>query len=98
MRHWDPSLSIQALCPGISLNYQILFHPPIGRPPLSILVDIQQEFRGVDRGGGASVQQQLLVLGQVLSRVLLGQPGTVEQLPLKERQVGLGETRPIVVE
>lgn len=31
------------------------------------------------------------MLGQVLSRVLLGQPGTVQQLPLKERQVGLWE-------
>lgn len=75
----------------------LLFHPPIRRPPLSVLVDVQQEFGGVDWGGGARVQQQLLVLGQVLSRVLLGQPGTVEQLPLKERQVGLGETRPMVL-
>lgn len=67
----------------------VKLHPPIRRPPLSILVDVQQELGGVDRGGGAGVQQQLLVLGQVLSRVLLGQPGTVEQLPLKQRQVGL---------
>lgn len=29
------------------------------------------------------------MLGQVLSWVLLGQSGTVQQLPLKERQVGL---------
>lgn len=89
VRHWDPSLSTQAPCPGP----EILPHPPVGRPPLSVLVDVQQEFGGVDRGGGARVQQQLLVLGQVLGRVLLGQPGTVEQLPLKERQVGLRETR-----
>lgn len=35
------------------------------------------------------------MLGQVLSRVLLGQPGTVQQLPLKKRQVGLQkETAP----
>lgn len=30
------------------------------------------------------------MLGQVLGRVLLGQPGTVKELPLEERQVGLG--------
>lgn len=66
-------------------------HPPVWRPPLAVLVNVQQEFRGVHRGGGAGVQEQLLVLGQVLSRVLLGQPGAVQQLPLKERQVGLEE-------
>lgn len=64
-------------------------HPPVRRPSLAVLVDIQQEFRRVHGGGGAGVQQQLLVLGQVLSRVLLGQPGTVQQLPLEKWQVGL---------
>ena len=66
-------------------------HPPVWRPPLAVLVDVQQELGGVHWGGGAGVQEQLLVLGQVLSRVLLGQPGTVQQLPLKQRQVGLQE-------
>lgn len=68
-----------------------LVHPPVWCPSLSILVDVQQEFRRVHWGGGAGVQEQLLVLGQVLSWVLLGQPGTVEQLPLEEWQVGLQE-------
>ena len=31
------------------------------------------------------------MLGQVLSGVLLGQPGTVQQLSLKQRQVSLQE-------
>lgn len=67
---------------------------PVWCPSLSVLVDVQQELRGVNRGGGAGVQEQLLVLGQVLGWVLLGQPGTVEQLPLKEWQVRLWETAP----
>lgn len=66
-----------------------LIHQPVWRPSLAILVDVQQEFRGVHWGGSAGVQEQLLMLGQVLSWVLLRQPCTVQQLPLKERQVGL---------
>lgn len=62
---------------------------PVWRPSLPVLVDVQQELGRVHRRGGTGVQEQLLVLGQVLGRVLLGQPGAVEQLPLQERQVGL---------
>lgn len=62
---------------------------PVWCPSLPVLVDVQQQLRRVHRRGGTGVQEQLLVLGQVLGRVLLGQPGAVEQLPLQERQVGL---------
>ena len=54
-----------------------------------MLVDLQHDLGGVQGRAGVGVQQQLLVLGQVLSWGLLGQPGTVEQLPLQKGQVRL---------
>ena len=62
---------------------------PVGGPPLAVVVNLQQELRGVDRGRGVSIQQGLLVLGQVLCRALLGQTGTVQELPLQQGQVSL---------
>lgn len=62
---------------------------PVWRPPLAALAHLQEQLGGVDGRGGVGVQQQLLVLGQVLGRGLLGHAGTVQQLPLQQGQIGL---------
>ncbi|KAK1331911.1 hypothetical protein QTO34_007587 [Cnephaeus nilssonii] len=64
---------------------------PVWSPPLPVLVHVEEQLGGVHRGGGAGVQEQLLVLGQVLGRVLLGQPRAVQELTLQQRQVRLQE-------
>lgn len=62
---------------------------PVRCPPLAVLIDFQQELGRVDRGGGTGVQQELFMLGQVLGRRLLGQAGTVQELPLQQWEIGL---------
>lgn len=62
---------------------------PVRCPPLAVLVDFQQELRGVDGRGGTGIQQELLMLGQVLGGGLLGQARTVQELPLQQGQVCL---------
>lgn len=62
---------------------------PVRCFPLAVLVDFQQELRRVHRGGGAGIQQQLFVLGQVLGRRLLGQAGAVQELSLQQRKISL---------
>lgn len=62
---------------------------PVGCSPLAVLIDFQQELGRVDRGGGAGVQQQLFMLGQVLGGRLLGQAGTVQELALQQRKISL---------
>lgn len=62
---------------------------PVRRPPLAVLVDFQQQLRGVNGGRGIGIQQELLVLGQVLGRGLLGQAGAVQEFPLQQGQVCL---------
>ena len=66
-----------------------MFVLPVGRASLAVLIELQQDLGGVQGGAGIGVQQQLLVLGQVLGRSLLGQSSTVEQLSLEQWQVGL---------
>lgn len=66
---------------------------PVGGPPLAMLVDLHHDLRGVQGRAGVGVQQQLLMLGQILGGSLLGHPRTVEELPLKQGQVRLGEER-----
>lgn len=72
-----------------TISLKAVLFGSVWRPSLAVLVDIQQEFGGVHWGGGAGVQEQLLMLGQVLCWVLLRQPCTVKEFPLKEWQVGL---------
>lgn len=62
---------------------------PVWCSPLAILVDFQQELGRVNRGGGAGIQQQLFVLGQVLGRRLFGQAGTVQELSLQQWKISL---------
>lgn len=62
---------------------------PVRGPPLAVLVHLQHDLRGVEGRAGIGVQEELLVLGQILSWSLLGQPGTVEQLSLQKGQVCL---------
>lgn len=50
---------------------------------------LHQQLRGVWRGGHGGAEQEVLMLGQVLGRGLLGCPCTVEQLPLQKGQVCL---------
>lgn len=64
---------------------------PVWSPPLPVLVHVEEQLGGVHRGGGAGVQEQLLVLGEVLGRVLLGQPRAVQELALQQGQVRLRE-------
>lgn len=66
---------------------------PVRCPPFAVLVDFQEELRGVDGGGGVGIQQELLVLGQVLGRGLLGQAGAVQEFPLQQGQVCLWQGR-----
>lgn len=62
---------------------------PVRGPSLAMLIHLQHNLGGVEGRAGVGVQEKLLVLGQILSRSLLGQPGTVEQLSLQQRQVCL---------
>lgn len=62
---------------------------PVGGPPLAVLIHLQHDLRGVQRRAGVGVQQKLLVLGQILSRSLLGQSGAVQKLPLQQGKVRL---------
>lgn len=62
---------------------------PVRGPSLAVLIHLQHDLGGVERRAGIGVQKKLLVLGQILSRSLLGQPGTVEQLSLQQGQVCL---------
>lgn len=62
---------------------------PVRCPPFAVFIDFQQELGRVDRGGGAGIQQQLFVLGQVLGGRLLGQAGTVQELALQQRKISL---------
>ena len=62
---------------------------PVRGPSLAVLVHLQHDLRGVEGRAGVGVQEELLVLGQILSGSLLGQPGTVEQLSLQQGQVCL---------
>lgn len=64
---------------------------PVRSPPLAVLIDFQQELRGVNGGRGVGIQQELLVLGQVLGRGLLGQAGAVQEFTLQQGQVCLWE-------
>lgn len=57
--------------------------------PLAIAIDLDEQLRGVSRRRGVGVEQDVLVLGQVLGGRLLGSAGTVQQLPLQQREVGL---------
>lgn len=50
---------------------------------------LHQQLRRVRGGSHGGAQKDVLVLGQVLGWGLLGCPGTVEQLPLQQRQVRL---------
>lgn len=54
-----------------------------------MLVHLQHDLGGVEGRAGVGVQEKLLVLGQILSWSLLGQPGTVEELSLEQGQVCL---------
>lgn len=71
------------MCVGLQVTL------PVRGPSLAVLVHLQHDLRGVEGRAGIGVQEKLLVLGQVLSRSLFGKSRTVEQLPLKKRQVGL---------
>lgn len=62
---------------------------PVRGPSLAVLIQLQHDLGGVEGRAGVGVQEKLLVLGQVLSWSLLGQPGTVQQLSLQQGQVGL---------
>lgn len=62
---------------------------PVRCSPLAILIDFQQELGRVNRGGGAGIQQQLFMLGQVLGGCLLGQAGTVQEFPLQQWKISL---------
>lgn len=77
--------------PGQGRASPALSPSPVWSPPLPVLVHVEEQLGGVHRGGGAGVQEQLLVLGQVLGRVLLGQPRAVQELTLQQRQVRLQE-------
>lgn len=84
--------------PWVGVNKQVCVYVcvrlnvPVWRSPLAVLVELQEDLRGVERRVGIGVQQQLLVLCQVLSGGLFGQTGTVQQLPLQEGQIGLTRT------
>ncbi len=62
---------------------------PVWGPSLAMLIHLQHDLGGVEGRAGVGVQQKLLVLGQILSGSLLGQPSTVEQLSLQQGQVCL---------
>lgn len=58
---------------------------PVRGPSLAMLIHLQHDLRrGVEGRAGIGIQEKLLMLGQILSWSLLGQPGTVEQLPLQQ--------------
>lgn len=54
-----------------------------------MLIHLQHNLGGIKRRAGIGVQEKLLMLGQILSWSLLGQPGAVEQLSLQQGEVGL---------
>lgn len=56
-----------------------------------MLIHLQHNLGGIEGRVGIGVQEKLLVLGQILSWSLLGQPGTVEQFSLQQGQVCLQE-------
>lgn len=70
----------------LAFNVELL---PVRGPPLAMLIHLQHDLGGVERRAGIGIQEKLLVLGQILSWSLLGQPGTVEQLSLQQGQVCL---------
>lgn len=57
---------------------------------------LHQQLGGVRRRGHGGAEQEVLMLGQVLGRGLLGCPCTVEQLPLQQREVGLERKQSLV--
>lgn len=57
--------------------------------PLAIAIDLDEQLGGVSGRRGVGVEQDVLVLCQVLGGRLLGSAGTVQQLPLQQREVGL---------
>lgn len=57
---------------------------PVRGPPLAMLIHLQHDLGGVEGRAGIRIQEKLLVLGQILSRGLLSQPGAVEQLSLQQ--------------
>lgn len=80
---WTPALHC------LSPQSQKAPEVPVRCPPLAVLIDFQQELRRVNGGRGIGIQQELLVLGQVLGRGLLGQAGAVQEFPLQQGQVCL---------
>lgn len=62
---------------------------PVWSSPLPVFVHIEKQLWGVNRWGGAGIQKQLFMLGEVLGRVLFGQSCAVEELTLQQGQVGL---------
>lgn len=64
---------------------------PVWSSPLPVFVYIEKQLWGVNRWGGAGIQKQLFMLGEVLGRVLFSQPCAVEELALQQGQVGLQE-------
>lgn len=58
---------------------------PVRGPSLAMLIHLQHDLGGgVEGRVGIGIQEKLLMLGQILSWSLLGQPGTVEQLSLQQ--------------
>lgn len=51
---------------------------PVRGPSFAVLIHFHHDLRGVEGRAGIGVQQELLVLGQILSWSLFGQPSTVE--------------------
>jgi len=62
---------------------------PVRGRSLAVLIHLQHDLRGVEGRTSIGVQEELLVLVQILSWSLLGQPGTMEQLSLQQGQVCL---------
>lgn len=64
---------------------------PVWSSPLPVFVHVEKQLWGVNRWGGAGIQKQLFMLGEVLGRVLFGQSCAVKELALQQGQVGLQE-------
>lgn len=71
------------------VSFKIILVPPFRTGPLCISMDLHEQFRRVSRRCDTGVEQEVLMLGQVLGRGLLGSPGTVQQFSLQQGQVGL---------
>lgn len=71
------------------VSLKTIFFSSVWTMSLPISIHLHQQLRGVGWGRGVCVQQDVLMLGQVLGRRLLGSPGAVQQLPLQQGKVGL---------